>query len=209
MKITMIFCMLLLTAGCCTSGVGRSELDRTADCPWQLAGSGTCWPVKCTYDKKAKDWVLTMITAGHVAKAIARPMIAQHRDGRVLSGGKILSIHPTEDAALVQFRCKRKIWPVRIDFEPLAWGEWVVVPGFQGMSPWVVQGYASGPDRCSTPMFGGGSGSPVLDANYRARALVVAVSAYYSPVGGRQLVHHHCHVLPLSKIRSWLCSALK
>lgn len=207
MRTLLFISLLLLTAGCCTSGVGQNVITEAADCPWQLSDSGTSWPIKCNYDREVRAWRVFMLTAGHVVDAIMEPLTASHNDGRVLIDGKIVGKHPSEDAGLVEFLSPRKVWPVEIDWNPLALGDRVIVPGYQGMDIWVVEGFAGSDDRCSTPMFVGGSGSPVIDANGKGRAIVVAIRCIRSYTG-RTLIYHHCLIVPLHKIKDWVCSEL-
>lgn len=143
-----------------------------------------------------------MLTAGHVPPA--GPLIAYHRDGRQLAG-ELLEKHPTEDAALVVFLSPEPVEVILVDPRPLQYGERVMVAGYQGMElPYIVEGFASGEDQISAAMWGGGSGSPVLDENGRARALVVAISVARTSPTTLTYIFHHCQVLPLYKITEWL-----
>lgn len=196
----MIF--LLLATSCCTIGVGQSELDRAADCPWQLASSGTSWPIRCSWSEDRQAFEILMLTAAHVPPA--GPLIAYHRDGRQLAG-ELLEKHPTQDAALVLFLSPEPVETILVNVSPLQYGERVTVAGYQGMElPYIVEGFASGPDQVSTPMWGGGSGSPVLDEEGHARALVTAISVARNGPAARTYIFHHCQVLPLSLISEWL-----
>lgn len=204
MRTFLIISLLSLLAGCCTIGV--ESVKEMTDCPWQLAGSGTSFPIEC-YPSGA-GWQVVMLTAGHVVDSVSAPLTARHRLGTILTDGAILSRHPTEDAAMVIFPSPEYVRPIPIDYHPLLWADRVIVPGYQGLSCWLVEGFASSADRCSAPMFGGGSGSPVLDRKGNVRAIVVAISAYVSSNGSRRTIPHHCHILPLFKIEEWICSEL-
>lgn len=204
MKALISFSTLLLAVSCCTFGVGQNETDRAADCPWQLAGSGTAWPIDCTWSDGRQAFEILMLTARHVAQGLQGPVIAYHRDGRQLAG-EVLHLHPAEDAALVLFLSPEPVETIEIDFRPLQYGERVTVPGYQGMElPYIVEGFASGEDQIGVDMWGGGSGSPVLDQAGQARALVTAISCVMPGPMQRIYIYHHCQVLPLYRIAEWL-----
>ena len=205
----LIFIPLLTLACCCMIGV--EPVKEAADCPWQLAGSGTSFPIHCSWSDDAQSYQVIMLTAGHVASILPEgPLLAYHRDGRVLAGGKVLGIHLTKDAALVQFLSPHEVATLKIDHRPLSYGERVLIPGYQGNSCWVVEGFISQPNQVSAPMFSGGSGSPVIDRAGHVRALVSAIAVYYASPVERVYVFHHCYILPLYEISEWLeevCSA--
>jgi S1-C subfamily serine protease len=186
----------LLLASCCSIGVRSTE--EATDCPWQLVGSGTLIPIDI-YDDHA-----VFLTAAHVAD-FPGDLMARHRDGRILLSGRVLFIHPTEDAALISFPLQET--PVSVlcmDFSPLRYGDRVVIPGFQSGIIWVVEGIVADPWRCSAPMFSGGSGAPVLDDRGCVRGIVVAVAAFKG-----QLIYHHCYMLPLFEIKDWIEECLE
>jgi len=147
-----------------------------------------------------------MLTAFHVVAGWEGPITASHRDGRLLVG-EILDRHPTEDAARILFLSSEPVDVILLDFQPLKYGERITVPGYQGMErPYIFEGFASGPDQIGVDMWGGGSGSPVLDEDGHARALVTAISCVMPAPMQRIYIYHHCQVLPLSRLAEWICS---
>lgn len=194
--------LVLLVAGCCTSGAGREVMKEAAGCPWQLSASGTCFPISCQETPEG-DYRVIFLTAGHVTDLTEAPFLLEGPGGRLLAGAELLSHHEAQDAALVEVRALEPVQVVPVSYRPLLWGDRVIVPGFQGGDHFLVEGLASRPDLISAPMFGGGSGSPVLDEEGRARALVVAIRVVISPAGSA-LIYHHCKVLPLYLLADWL-----
>ena len=185
-----------LIASCCS--VPRSYTEAT-NSVWQLwntftGGRASAVPI-AIYENEV--WVLT---ARHVPNAVA-PLgwFAKNRDGDKLEEGRVVSLHPVYDAAIMAFPIPDGLDPpiTKLNYEPLKFGDRTYSSGWGGGHfLWVTVGIVSGPNRVTVQIAPGDSGGGLFDEEGNLIAILVA--------RGSNVDAHMAFVVPLSNIELWL-----
>lgn len=177
---------------------------------WKLniadLGWGTAFPVAC--EPSGGFWKVTFLTAKHctiapgtILSSGALPWYnVHHDDKRALSCGRLLSIHPKEDAALLVFISTEPVDCRMLNFTPPVFGERLFLAGYpMGEGPYLTEGRASGGRRFSASGFPGSSGGPVTRADGAVCAIIVAGHGTQF-----QFVDFMLYHVPLNSIERWL-----
>ncbi len=203
------FILALGLVGCVSAPAPVSHPAEVIPCVWELRsptsmGSGTA--VSCV--KEGDRYRVVVLTAHHVLryhdKLPGWEMLARN-GGVILTGGKVLAIHPALDAALIVFTADHPVLTARLGgaVEPL---DELYAAGYSGGRGqlWISNGVASAPDRASTPVAPGDSGGPVFDGAGR----VVGVISNIDAMRSGNLVFHHLRFVPVAAMAEWLASHL-
>jgi len=177
---------------------------------WKLdisgMGSGTAFPIAC--EPTGAYWRISFLTAKHctlepgtVLPGGLLPWYSvKHDDGRKLSLGRLVSVHPKEDAAILSFISMKPVFCRMLDFKAPAFGERLFLCGYpMGQGPYLTEGFASGGRRFSASGFPGSSGGPVTRPNGSVCAIIVAGHGTQF-----QFVDFMLYHVPLNSVEKWL-----
>lgn len=145
-----------------------------------------------------RDGELWLLTARHVpGDENHTEWTATHRDGASLGEGRVISVHPDEDSAILAFPLEGlEPFIVNLSFEPLELGETVYGAGWGGSAfLWLTTGLVSGLDRTSSQIALGDSGGGLFNEEGELIAILVGRSTYAA---------HMTWVVPLVDIEEWL-----
>lgn len=205
---TLLLAALMATLVSCygcpnpREGVGMVDAENV----WLLCGSGACgtaFPIQCRPIGDGTYEVL-FLTAGHVIHfggGETAFWTATNPDREEFLDGKIVSVHPEKDAALVKFLSPRRIEIFVLRETPPKIGEpaWTLgYPLARGLS--VTGGFFGQGDHVSTPIYYGVSGGPVIDCKGR---VVGIVSSVYCSMPGNP-VPHLARYLPVLDVFDWI-----
>lgn len=196
--------VVALVAACCTvppSDVTRIEATANV---WQLQNTFTNGRASGTPIRihKGELWLLT---ARHVPETpAALGWVAIHRDGTKTEEGRVVSLHPEADAAVMAFPLPEDFTPmlITLGYEPLELGRKVYGAGWGGgWQLWLTEGLVSAANRVSSQIVPGDSGGGLFNQEGAQIAILVA--------RGSQFDAHMAFVLPLAEIRDWLTALVE
>lgn len=185
----------------------------TAGRVWMLdhaTTQGSGMPVSCTLREDGK-WDILFLTAGHLVPlgrqnfwlALWRPEYDSEGSERVrLQGGRMLSVHEQEDAALMVFIADEPVPCVPLSPRELQFGDSVWAVGHPlGFELHITGGYAADVDSVTSPLCYGNSGGPIIDKD----GYVVGIASSTAFVN-RQMVFYLTELVPVSRLVEWLTS---
>lgn len=195
--------LLLLLSGCMSSDDVRRTVAANV---WKLQdfrGSGSAFPVLC--ERAGARWRVTFLTAKHVVHGgLPVGWIAKLEGGIILAGGHVLSVHPSEDVALVQFVSRQHVEPVKIDARAPEFGERVWVAGYPiGVNLAITEGIAGHDGLATASIYPGVSGGPVIDFQGQIIGLADSMMVDEHETGTFP-VTHVMYFVPLEDVTDWL-----
>ena len=187
----------VLAAACCNPPSDSARMSATGNV-WQLKNEFT--------GNKAsgvpiaiRDGELWILTAKHVPDVMAaRGWTAEHRDGTALGEGRVISLHPDEDAAIMAFPLGDYVPRLaKLNYDPLELGAKVYGAGWGGgYYLWLTTGLVSGEDRVTAQIAPGDSGGGLF--NEEGELVAILVGRYAARDA------HMAGVVPLADMAGWL-----
>lgn len=160
-------------------------------------GQGSASPIECR--QLNSKWVVTFLTARHVAQRAKTEWTAFHGKQK-LEGGSVITQHTSEDAALIVFISTTPIEILPIESRLPVFGEKVWAVGYPGINQVIItEGIISHLVLASASTYYGCSGGPVIDSKGRVIGIVVSVFSDY-----RGVVQHIMRFTPIVNLESWL-----
>lgn len=199
--------LLVLLFSACTSTDPVRQAMQSAHCVWSAYNYGTAFPVAATQNEDG-TWSVLMLTPSHVATLGIDSFEVLLPDLELVGSAKVLSTHPTADAALLLATMIERPFIPQLCFDDLRLGERVYHSGFGGGSRdqrWVSQGVASSRNRVTTYIAPGDSGSPIIDELGR----VVGFATRVGRMPDGHLILGHTYIVPLSDVEAWLKEAIE
>lgn len=130
--------------------------------------------------------------------------------GRELLGGRFHSRAPAHDVAAVEFDLPEgeEIRPLELRKEPVEFGERLFVSGYPAGDPdnlpdsqlFLTEGLCSGLGVASAPVYGGSSGSPVLDSKGHVVGVVTRVGVDQRGYPVPRVIPHKLYYVPISEL---------
>ena len=151
-----------------------------------------------------------ILTANHVA-AVAEQLpfeieITAEFNGTILRNGRVVSIHPNEDAALLEFFSENPVMIVQMTNRVPDLLEDLYSVGYSGRQGerWISKGLYCGEFRTTSQAAPGDSGGAVFDKQGKLVGVMITLDKYRN----HQWVFHHLTYSALPNLSEWLAEHL-
>lgn len=170
-------------------------------------GGGTGFPISCRPLGDGTFRIL-LLTAAHVTAGSIEGWDAVIANDRWLGYVSFIEKHESLDASVVEVISAQPIHCISLREHAASVGERVYAIGYPMVRNRVISdGYVGDRNVCSTPIYPGNSGGPLVDSNGECVGIIVAVGVH-NRGNHYQLICHDAVFVPVVDLLDWLTTLM-